>query len=351
MEERKYYPCIDLIKFVAAIVIVLHHYYLNTGITQLQMFANGGIIVELFFMISGYLGGISKERIKKITYHRYMHNVIRKIVPMTIITAFTYCFFALWYYLKTGEWYRDAAINFWNIISSLGLIFRGGAIGNISIGVNNPIWYLCVLLICHTFLFMIVKMSYHYPIPVIYGYIIMIFIGFAVITYEYNLPFFNMAVARGYYSFFIGCVIAMLLDNVKDKKQLYVVACCTAIVYLLPRFLKWSFMYENWNLSMPVILFTAIVIVGTIPLSKKYYNISRYLGRISFEIYIWQASFLLIQGLLHVYGIISYNVSSCVGFLTALMIFSMLMSIMFEEKINVAIMCIIEKIAACLIGE
>ena len=56
-ETNQYYPGLDLLKYFAAIIILLHHYYLNTKLAGLQIFVHGGIFVELFFMISGFLGG------------------------------------------------------------------------------------------------------------------------------------------------------------------------------------------------------------------------------------------------------------------------------------------------------
>lgn len=58
MENKsRYYPGLDMLKFISALIILFHHYYLNTGINELRIFAHGGIFVELFFMISGFFGG------------------------------------------------------------------------------------------------------------------------------------------------------------------------------------------------------------------------------------------------------------------------------------------------------
>lgn len=54
-DERVYYPGLDFLKFASAIVILLEHYYGNTGLPQLSVIRNGGIAVDLFFMISGFL--------------------------------------------------------------------------------------------------------------------------------------------------------------------------------------------------------------------------------------------------------------------------------------------------------
>ena len=52
--EKRYYG-LDVLKFVCAIGILIHHYYNVTGIECLGLFKRAAYLVELFFMISGFL--------------------------------------------------------------------------------------------------------------------------------------------------------------------------------------------------------------------------------------------------------------------------------------------------------
>lgn len=150
---------------------------MNTGINELLIFAHGGIFVELFFMISGFFGGVKKEKALHYTYIEYLLNVYRRFMPMAMLSVSIYAIFGVTYYILLGEWYRDVAINFWSLYNSLFLLFAGGAVGNISRGINNPIWYLCVLIICHTILYLIHRLSNRYNISRVYRYILIVMVG------------------------------------------------------------------------------------------------------------------------------------------------------------------------------
>lgn len=130
------------------------------------------------------------------------------------------------------------------------MVFKGGAVGNLALGVNNPIWFLCVLLICYSLFYMIMRMTNKYKWPVSYGFLCMIFIGLAASTYALELPFLNGAVGRGYYSFFMGCIIAILIERSKDKRKLYFPAFVQICVYILPLFFGLDFCIITGNCQL-----------------------------------------------------------------------------------------------------
>ncbi len=333
-KERQYYPGISLLKFTASIIIVLHHYYLNTNLEFLQIFRHGWIFVELFFMISGFLA-FRGGAISHMPYYKYIAHVIRKFFPMILFSIFIYTMLGIFYYLKIGNWYRNVSIDFWVIITSLLLQFAGGSVGNVSLGINNPIWFVCVLLICHSFLYIIQQISEKYKFPFAYSFIIMVFLGVSAMTYRINLPFFNVVVARGYYSFFTGCIISLLLEKRKNCFEIYKFAAVVCFLYVLPKLLGFSFMYNNWNLSATFILFPAIVIICALPLnSEKLNKISAFFAGLSFEIYIWHGVLLLIQGLLYECKTIKYDIYVFAGFLTITIITTLFIYIVIEKKLN-----------------
>ena len=179
-------------------------------------------------MISGFLGGgVKRNRINQLPYWKYIICIIKRILPMVFASVLVYAILGIWYYLKFENWYRGVIIDYWVVLTSLTLQFSGGAVGNVSLGINNPIWFICVLLICHTFLYVIQKLSTKYQFPPVYGFICMIFLGVSAVTYKINLPFWNASVARGYYSFFLGSIIAFLLDKTKNRRVIYIFALVT----------------------------------------------------------------------------------------------------------------------------
>lgn len=110
-------------------------------------------------------------------------------MAIAFVTVFVYTITGILYYFTFGEWYRQVSIDIWVFLTSLFLIFAGGAVGNVMLGVNNPIWYLCVLLICHSLFYVIVQTFDKKKIPICYGYLGMVLIGLAATTYGFSLPF------------------------------------------------------------------------------------------------------------------------------------------------------------------
>lgn len=338
MEHKsRYYPGLDMLKFISALIILFHHYYLNTGINELRIFAHGGIFVELFFMISGFFGGVKKEKSLRFTYIEYLLNVCRRFVPMAMLSVSIYAICGVTYYILIGEWYRDVAIDFWSLYNSLLLTFAGGAVGNISRGINNPIWYLCVLVICHTLLYFIHRLSNRYNVSRVYGYLLIVMVGVAATTYEINIPFCNPLVARGYYSFFVGAILAVMVENgLLNSKKPLVISILTILIYVTPKCIGWDFLYENWKLSMPFVLYPAIMMLGIYPIFDDVTSKAmRFLSGWSFEIYLWHGALLVIQGLLYAFGIVNYELKTFIVFSGVTTIVSLFMYIAIEKRLNI----------------
>ncbi len=350
MQKRKWYPGLDFIKFSAALAIVLEHYYGNTGLVQLDFIKYGGIAVDLFFMISGFLAGMRKrEVVPSIPYKEYLVKAAGKYVAITVVTVVIYAVLGIAYHERFGEWYRKVAINLWSLLTSFLLIFKGGAVGNVRLGVNNPVWFLCVLIICHSLFYALIRFLCQKQIPVMYGYMGMIFIGLATVTYEFNLPFFNSFAGRGYYSFFLGCVLAIIAERANPKK-LYCFSLALVLTYLLPKMVGLGFLYENWKLSIVFTLFIGLVLWGIRPWPKGA-NICRFLSGLSFEIYMWQGIFFIIQGWLYAAGIIKYNMQTFVVFMSGLVSFSLIMYLWVEQRLNAFMIPVLDRSFQILFGD
>lgn len=52
---------------------------------------------------------------------------------------------------------------------------------------------------------------------------------------------------------------------IKRKKAL-VISTSVILIYVAPKCIGWEFLYENWKLSMPFVLYPAIMILGIYPI-------------------------------------------------------------------------------------
>jgi len=329
MEKRIY--TLDVMKFVASVLIVFHHYQQLSGVRfeGMRFFGEGtyyGCLVELFFMISGYLVASQKIRTQGQPFKNYMLNKCIRIYPMAILATGFYCVLAWVYYACTGTWW-DGKMGIWRILTSISLTFCGGVVGNVSYGANNPVWYLCVLLICYVIFYILLKLVKKYDWHVSYLYVFMIGVGLAIKTYGINLPFLNGYTCRGYIAFFIGAILYEGLQSVINKAVLKYVAA----VIVFGMFGTWLSgtigIYDDVPNVLCFIFFPALMILLLeAECLKKIFGSKRWshLGQVSFEIYLWHCPmFFLMILVATVTGIqIEYTGLSMLGFSVLVIVFA-----------------------------
>ena len=122
---------IDLLKFVLAVVIVLHHYQQVTGVRFSGWNFYGGTIyfgyaVEFFFIISGFfsVSGIlahPDERFKSY----FMRKAVR-LYPMTVLSVLATAGLMVIYRTVRGGWFLDIVPGLWRMLNSMLLTHTGG---------------------------------------------------------------------------------------------------------------------------------------------------------------------------------------------------------------------------------
>lgn len=292
---------LDFVKIVATIFIVFHHYqqvigtYFENGIN----FYNGkfyfGYMVELFFVLSGYFMYSYIEKIQNgATFRKFFLKRFLRLFPLMTIGAIAYEIFLVVYQKLYGCSWFDIQTTFWGtIIASLG-IQDGWALPNPC--VNNPTWYISVLLLCYVVFYLIVYISKRLSVTPKYFFIFMILLGMGINTYGINLPFLNASSSRGYYAFFFGILLADFIKSrdIRIKDALFCAGVLIIITSLIV--LKPNFMSTGINYIMTYIYYPALIIlcksaaVGKV-LNRKFIG---KLGQISFDVYIWHNPFYLL---------------------------------------------------------
>lgn len=226
---------------------------------------------------------------KKFYFYRFI-----RFFPIMMIGAVVYeVLVAIYVSIYKTSWFGTNT-NFWGmIIDSLG-IQAGWAFQNPC--VNNPTWYISVLMLCYVVFYIIVFFSERKKINPNYLFVFMIFLGIGIRTYGISLPFLNEYSCRGYYAFFFGLLLAELLSKRKIKR--YVELCCLALVVIIPYLIytKTEFMSEATYI-MTFIFFPALIIVFKSEILKRIMNCKfiGLLGLISFDVFIWHNSFYLLM--------------------------------------------------------
>ena len=149
MKKRIY--ALDLLKFVAAIIIIFYHYQGQHSITFPSFNFYGGAfsfgnLVELFFVISGYFMYSSAAKIpEREHFSSFMKKRCIRLLPVNALAAAAHCVYMLLQYGGCSVWG-------W-MITSLGLFALGGEFSKYNI--NAPAWYISVLLICYVWFYVL----------------------------------------------------------------------------------------------------------------------------------------------------------------------------------------------------
>lgn len=309
-KNSSYNGYINIIKLFAAFVIAIHHYQMCTGLrfsyvnfTIDDPFCCGALMVEVFFVISGFMAA---KYVKVIrggqNINEYMQLRIIRILPWVIgSTMLSTIAKGLYIYLTKTIPYGKIGV--WNLlIGSIGI--NCGLISTIYDYLpNETLWYISVLLICYLVLFINVKVSAKYQLNIEYLFGVMVIIGLAVKFYGMDLPLLNGLTARGYIAFFTGGIIYeySLKSNMSKIVPRILLALFVVIYALAHHLFVKGLLGDNWLyfltnqmalilvfIFMPLVLFS---IKGHETRSNKL-KAAKILGNISRGIYIWHLPYI-----------------------------------------------------------
>ena len=160
--KRNY--ALDAIKVVATIAILFHHHQQVSGavFTNHPNFwgsahFNWALMVELFFMISGFFAYRTFVSLK-VPFSNYMAQKYKRLLPAAAVSTSVYCVLTYIHYVIHGKpWFFRTLPNFWGlIVSCLGLQRGFGLNGS---RLNNPTWFISVLLICYIIFYLLAWFS------------------------------------------------------------------------------------------------------------------------------------------------------------------------------------------------
>ena len=126
MEKRQY--SLDFIKVIATVFILFHHYQqfisgpFESGINFYGGIFNFGIMVEFFFILSGYFMYPYIEKIRQgISFKAFFLSRYMRLIPLVAIAAFAYQFLVLVHIKTVGTAWFMAARGLWEtIVAALG---------------------------------------------------------------------------------------------------------------------------------------------------------------------------------------------------------------------------------------
>lgn len=283
---------LDFLKIVGTTIIVFHHFQQITGVYVVGVNFWGdyfywGYIVELFFMLSGYFMYKYAQNMGEQSLFVWYVQRAKRLLPLVAISAVVYELLLLIHSWMYGNTWADLPVTIWGtVITALG-IQEGWVLANP--GVNNPTWYISVLLACYVVFYLVTKLAHKCRFSPIYCYVGMVLLGIGICTYGIQRPFMNSQVARGYYSFFWGLIIAHFTHTFGIKKASVGLSICT-IIGLSAAFVTSSAKLQGELVWLLTFLFYPALIILFETKAVKFlfrHKIWQILSQISFDVYIW----------------------------------------------------------------
>lgn len=304
---------LDFVKIVATILIVFHHFQQNTGAFY-ENFPNfwgswfyWGYIVELFFLLSGYFmyRYVAKIQSGELSLGKWVGLRAKRLLPMVAISSVAYEASILIYKAITGTvWpYFGELSLFGTIITALGI---QGGYAFTNPGVNNPVWYVSILILCYVVFYIICALSKKLNCSPIYFFVFMILLGVSTQTFNTNQPFLTVSVGRGYYSFFFGLILAAFVQKFGVGKKTIITSAVALVASIV------LFMFPEQAAKEPLvyvltfITYPAIVLLFSSSIANKIFKAKAWgvIGSITFNVYLWHSPlFPLMYGMLALFEI------------------------------------------------
>ena len=294
MNEKRVYS-LDVLRIIAAAMIVMHHYQQITGayFAGKYNFRGYGVVVELFFFLSGFLAVKYLDRPLP-GFVAFMKKKALRLLPLVAISSIAYEILLVMYNAVCGtEWVLGNEISVWGVVlNSLG-IQCGWFFENP--GVNNPTWYVSVLLLCYVWFWLIDRACRKWKLSYLYVWGGLVLVGVLVCVFDLKLPFLNYYAGRGYYAFFFGLIVARLFG----KKEIGFNGSLCALGLLAGMIWGWRYVgtIPEWSRNcLFTFVFYPVLVLFTVsrPVKKllgcKLFGV---LGEATYDVYIWHVPLLL----------------------------------------------------------
>lgn len=340
---------LDFVKFIAAILIVFHHFQGDFAYADPYMKFSGGqvffgYIVELFFMISGFLVGTKNTQNQNIPFGSFIGARLKRLIPMATYSTVVFMILVVIYKAFFDVWYCCAPLSPIMILKALTLVYCGGAFTYQNIEPNCILWYLCVLIICFAVYWIVLYVAKKLKVSSRFLFAAVIFLGISVYNYPINFPFANTLVARGYISFFTGVVLVELIAKF-GKKIVSRISAAVLVMLVLYGFYDIELLFGtgvDQQFTLVFIVYPAIIgfLVNTPSLDVLFNNKPmQLLGNISFEMYLCQYHVFMLIHLLEAFGVLEFPRSDAGMFLALALIIAMSVLVHFfvEKPITKAI--------------
>ena len=337
-KENSKYGYFNILRFLGAICIAILLHWNDHMLTALQLnnsLSNHKIIyylsthsyvfVEMFYIISGFLfAKVYMNRIinnKEYSLKKFMLSRYIRIFPLVIISSIVMYLLDMIYYQKFNLFFSCGNLKFIDLLFDV-LIGGTNTFGTSIMPINGPLWYIGPLFICYILAYLLTKIYNKKDNKILF--VLPILVGIFIIKTNFNFFLLNYSVSRGLVAFFVGLLLgnSILTNWIEraEKKQKIIFRIIILLILMLysyclfvPNSNLFFGSYYDIVLSYSLIFFPLLIILL---FDLKYINnlgntkIFKFLGNISFGIYIWNFPIMIIFVYLIKANILNVNILS-----------------------------------------
>jgi len=298
---NKHLSSLDGLKGLSACIIAFAWHYQHFAPTFSPFkiiipfsFDYGYLMVELFFMLSGFGMMIGyKNRIldNNLSFKDFILRRISKIYPAFLFSTILVIVLEVLYLHKTGTTFVYPNFDIYHLLLNIFLLQNG--LLETAWSFNSPSWCISICFVCYLIFYYVIKNS-NRESHIYYKFFVLAICSLAIIISNINYPIFNSLIGRGLSCFSIGVLLYGLYErkNSFNYKMIGYISLISIIIMYLAYRLNPNYNAIVGNLRLafiigiaPMIIIAAIEvpIVNSILSSKPIV----YLGKISMSIYLF----------------------------------------------------------------
>ncbi len=307
---------IDFLKVLATCVIIMHHFQQVTNSFfegQLNFYFGKfywGYMVELFFIISGYftykyVGSATEDSFFSFFWKKY-----KRFLPLLPLAG-AVCTLSGYYFAHKGG--TAFAYGLWECLAGM---FGFGRWFSEVVVINNPVWYISVLLLCYAVFYSVDFVAKRLGVKPNSAYLLVIVMG--VLMYhvcsnynDFNMPLFSMSIGRGLICFFLGLLLRDILEKHRIHEKRSCVLLCAAYVigFIVIYVQRNGFVSNNLYYLLSFTVFPSVVIVFKSKLMQKLCagKVFAVLGNISYHAFMWHS--LVLEIIFKIYQVLGISVN------------------------------------------
>ena len=331
-EAKKRFDELDGLKIFFALGVILYHYFLyegggkNGNCPKLSAFVYiyGWLGVEFFFILSGFLMEHTyRNIIDNLSFPQFIGRRLKSIYVPYLCSEFLAIFVtSADYILCQGRYlfYPAQRISISNILKAFSMTSYGW--NSEQYPFMGSSWYINVLLICYVLYFAVLRFAKRCKIKPIYIYIAVMSFSWGFFQMGIKYPFLYKYSTRGYWCFFIGCILYNVHKSGIFNKKIYILTMdfiallflSTGLIFGMTRILgdiQLIFVF----LIYPVLILTA----ENLPIAKKLFSckILTFASKYSMDIYLTHMAVLFLTLIFNKYfnwhlNFASYKVLGCI---------------------------------------